>query len=135
VTIPESTKQVLQRSTFRLAGVYVYVRAGEVRHPEQHLMVTRDELETTVVTEVEHLRHVEVLERNADRWQLITVDCANPFYCVGFLATIAAELSGAGIDILAVSTFSRDWVLVKEEDGERAAALLEGIGLTNITGS
>ena len=135
MTIPESTQHVLEQSSFRLAGVYVYVRAGEVRHPEQHLMVTRDELETTVVTEVEHLRHVEVLERNADRWQLITIDVANPFYCVGFLARISGVLSGAGIDILAVSTFSRDWILVKEEDGPRAAALLEGVGLTNITGS
>ena len=135
MTIPESTQQVLEHSSFRLAGVYVYVRAGEVRHPEQHLMVTRDELETTVVTEVEHLRHVEVLERNADRWQLLAIDISNPFYCVGFLARISGVLSGAGIDILAVSTFSRDWILVKEEDGPRAAALLEGIGLTNITGS
>ena len=98
-------------------------------------MVTRDELETTVVTEVEHLRHVEVLERNADRWQLLTIDCASPFYSVGFIARISEVLSGAGIDILVVSTFSRDWVLVKEEDGPKAAALLEGIGLTNITGS
>lgn len=135
MSIPESTQQVLADSSFRLAGVYVYVRAGEVRQPERHLMVTRDDRETTVVTEVDNLRHVDVLERNADRWQLLTVDCANPFYCVGFLAKICGVLSAAGIDILAVSTFSRDWILVKAEEGERAAALLEGIGLTNITGS
>ena len=135
ISIPDSTQHVIDRSTFRLAGVYVYVRAGEVRHPEQHLLVARDELETTVVTEVELLRHVEVLERNADRWQLLAIDIAKAFYCVGFLAKISAVLGEAGLDILVVSTFSRDWILVKEEDGPRAAALLEGMGFTNATGS
>lgn len=134
MSITDSTQQLIERSTFRLGGVYVYVRAGEVRHPERHLMITRDEKETTVVTLEENLGDVEVLERNQDRWLLLTIDCTNPFYCVGFIAKFAAVLSGAGIDILIVSTFSRDWVLVKEADGPRAARLLTGIGFSDVTG-
>src|SRR6187399_311380 len=96
---------------FRVGGRYVYVRAGEVRHPELHLMVTRDELETTVVTTEELLVHVEVLERNRETWVLLVFDPPVPFYCVGFLARISAALAAGNIDILMVSTFSRDWVL------------------------
>ncbi len=91
-------------------------------------MVTRDETEITVVTQEENLAGLEVLDLNADRWLLLAVDCANPFYCVGFIARISAVLSGAGFDILVVSTFSRDWVFVKEEDGPRAAELLRTAG-------
>lgn len=91
-------------------------------------MITRDARETTVVTTEELLDDLDVLAMNPDRWLLLAIDCANPFYCVGFIAKISAALSGAGMDILVVSTFSCDWVLVKEEDGDRAADLLRSLG-------
>ena len=91
-------------------------------------MVTRDEREITVVTKEENLEDLEIVEVNADRWLLLAIDCANPFYCVGFIARMSATLSGAGMDILVVSTFSCDWVFVKEEDGARAADLLRAAG-------
>ena len=115
-------------STFRFAGTYRFVSARGVAHPEKHLMITRDEFELTVVTKEEHLGDVDVLDINADRWLLLAIDCANPFYCVGFIARISAALSGAGMDILVVSTFSCDWVFVKEADGPRAAELLRAAG-------
>lgn len=128
IEIPATTADVITRSTFRRAGTYLYVRASAVREPHLHLMVTHDDREVTVVTTEELLEHVDVLEINSDRWMLFTIDCANPFYCVGFLAKISAVLSGAGLDILVVSTFSRDWVLVKASEGERAAELLRAAG-------
>jgi hypothetical protein len=91
-------------------------------------MIVRDEKETTVVTSPENLASLDVLDVNRDRWVLLAIDCANPFYCVGFIAKVAARLSAAGIDILAVSTFSRDLFFVKEEDGARAAGVLREIG-------
>lgn len=115
-------------STFRFAGTYRFVSARSVGHPEKHLMITRDTYEMTVVTKEEDLVDVDVLDMNADRWLLLAIDCANPFYCVGFLAKISAALSGAGMDILVVSTFSCDWVFVKEDDGPRAAAQLRAEG-------
>jgi hypothetical protein len=130
--LPAETIDLIARSTFRRAGTYLYVRASAVREPQQHLMVTHDDRETTVVTTEALLRHVDVIEVNRDRWVLFTIDCANPFYCVGFLAKISAVLSGAGIDILVVSTFSRDWVLVKESDADRAAELLRETGFQEL---
>lgn len=121
-------QQVIAGSTFHLAGTYLWVSARAVRNHEKHLMVTRDAKETTVVTLPEHLGDVDAIEINRDRWTLLDVACANPFYCAGFLATIANLLSGAGIDILVISTYSSDWTFVKEEDAQRAAELLRGAG-------
>jgi hypothetical protein len=119
---------VIADSTFRFAGTYRFVSARGVANPEKHLMVTRDTYEITVVTKEEHLGDVDVLDVNPDRWLLLAVDCANPFYCVGFIARISAVLSGGGMDILVVSTFSCDWVFVKEDHGPRAADLLRAQG-------
>ena len=130
VTIPASTEDIINRSTFRRAGTFRYASVRGAGDVSKHLMITRDEKELTVVTAEENLRELDVIEVNKDRWLLLTIDCANPFYCVGFLAKISTALSGAGIDILVVSTFSRDWVMVKEEDGDRAAELLREAGFT-----
>ena len=93
-------------------------------------MIAHDTRETTVVTTEELLGDVDVIEMNKDRWLLLAIDCANPFYCVGFIAKISAALSGGGLDILVVSTFSCDWVFVKEDDGDRAATLLRSLGFS-----
>jgi hypothetical protein len=128
IIIPETTEQVIAASTFRLADVYVWASVRDARDAGRHLMIVRDEKETTVVTSPENLASLDVIETNRDRWLLISIDCANPFYCVGFIAKVAARLSAAGIDILAVSTFSRDLFFVKEEEGQRAAEVLREIG-------
>lgn len=128
IVIPETTEQVIAQSTFRLAGVYVWASVREAHDDGRHLMILRDEKETTVVTSPENLASLDVLDVNRDRWVLLAIDCANPFYCVGFIAKVAARLSAAGIDILAVSTFSRDLFFVKEEDGARAGNVLREIG-------
>jgi hypothetical protein len=128
VVIPESTQQVIADSTFRFAGTYVYASVRAIAHPELHLMITRDGMEITVVTKPEHLDDLVIDSINPDRWLLLAIDCANPFYCVGFIAKISAALSGAGLDILVVSTFSCDWIFVKEDDGPRAADLLRALG-------
>lgn len=132
IVIPDTTEQVIARSTFRFAGAYAWASVREVRDDGRHFMITRDDKEITVVTAPENLASLDIIAANADRWLLVTIDCANPFYCVGFIAKIAARLSAAGIDILVVSTFSRDCVFVKEEDGPRAAEVLREIGFTEI---
>jgi hypothetical protein len=119
---------IVHHSSFHFAGTYVWASASAVRNPERHLMITRDEKETTVVTTPELLGDIDIIERNPDRWLLLSIDCAHPFYCVGFIARISAPLSEAGLDILVVSTFTRDWVFVKEEHADRAAAVLTAAG-------
>jgi hypothetical protein len=128
VVIPASTEQWITESTFRFAGTFRYASVRAIGDATKHLMITRDGRETTVVTTEELLSDLDVIALNADRWLLLAIECANPFYCVGFIAKISAALSGAEMDILVVSTFSCDWVLVREQDGDRAAELLRSLG-------
>lgn len=90
-------------------------------------MISRDDKEITVVTN--DLDDLDIIDINPDTWLFLPIECAQPFYCVGFIAKLSAMLSAAGIDILVLSAFSRDWVFVKVEDGERAAEVLRKAGL------
>jgi len=94
-------------------------------------MVTRDEKETTVVTTPENLGDLDLVSVHPDRWRLLSIDCSHPFECVGFIATVANPFRAAGVDILFTSTFTRDWVFVKEESSVLAAKVLESAGFRN----
>lgn len=129
--IPESTREVLRASVFHLENEpYVWVKARSVPRAGKHLMVSEDDLDITVVTHEKELAHVEVEARNADLWALLSIDCANPFYCVGFLTAIASELTAAGIDLLALSAFTRDLIFVKDGDRRLAREALLRAGIS-----
>jgi hypothetical protein len=129
VDIPESTEAIIARSTFTRRGVYRWVRASRVGDPQKHALVMRDDREITVVTRPEDLADLDVIAENPERWELLAIDCANPFYCVGFVARIASALSAAGLDILFTSTFTRDLVFVKEAEIGVAIGVFGELGM------
>jgi len=51
-----------------------------------------------------------------------------PFSVVGVLASLTAPLAGAGIIVFAISTFDSDYLLVKEQDFEKAVDALRRQG-------
>ena len=57
-------------------------------------------------------------------WRALKLEGPFEFTEVGVLASVAAPLAEAGVGIFAVSTFDTDYVLVKEEQLEVAAAAL-----------
>lgn len=61
-------------------------------------------------------------------WRAMKVEGPLDFPLVGILVSISAPLAEAGVSIFAVSTFDTDYVLVKEENLERAVSALEGAG-------
>ncbi len=61
-------------------------------------------------------------------WRGLRVQGPLDFSLVGVLASLLAPLAGAGIPILAVSTFATDYIFVKGETSEAAAAALEQHG-------
>lgn len=127
--IPISTRNVIANSQFRLTGdCYFFVDAVTINTPERHLLICRDDKETTVVTTASGLDDLVIRSQNQDKWRLIIIECAHPFYCVGFLQSISTAMTGAGLDILLVSTFSRDLVFVKQGQELRAAQVLQQAG-------
>jgi hypothetical protein len=109
---------------FQLGGVYAWARVRSVPRDGTHLLIAQDEKEITVVTAPENLASLDAIEVNRDRWRMIAIDPTTPFYCVGFIATISARLAAEGLDILVVSTYSRDVFFVKDEETERAIEIL-----------
>src|SRR5437667_9431774 len=104
-------QEIIKQSTFTVEeGRFIYVKVSEITEISKHFMVTIDKDEITIVTKEQNFVELKTLERNKDNWSLIALNVSIPFYCVGFLAAVSGELAKAGMDIMVVSTFSKDYV-------------------------
>ena len=129
IKISKELKAVIQSSWFTIEnGLYVYAKVTNVHTPEKHLIVTRDSDEITVVTKTSNLSELGDYERNPDNWVLLNIKCGNPFYCEGFLAAIASAFASKGIDITLTSTYTNDYLMVQEDNIDKAISLLKNIG-------
>ena len=66
--------------------------------------------------------------RSERGWRALQVQGPLDFALTGVLASLAVPLAQAGVSIFAVSTFDTDYLLVKEEQNERAARVLQLAG-------
>lgn len=127
--IPLSTQQVISGSDFYIEpDIFYYVAALDVKTPELHRLICRDDKEITVVTTEAGLTDLTIQSQNQEQWRLLVINCANPFYCVGFLQSISSAMTAAGLDILLISTFSRDYVFVAQQHLAQAVVILQNIG-------
>lgn len=133
-TYKKELEPVIAASWFTISeATYVYASVTEVQESEKHLLVVRDGTEITVATDVNHLPLPHCLQVNKEHWKLLNIRCGNPFYCVGFIATITDALANVGIDIVIISSFSNDLILVMQQDLERAVEVLVRIGFKCLT--
>lgn len=84
--------------------------------------------ELSLVCMTEHVPE-DTLERE-DGWRGFRIQGVLDFSLIGILAPIATILADHKIGIFAVSTFNTDYILVKEENFEAAAAALSEAGYT-----
>ncbi|HEX6304289.1 MAG TPA: ACT domain-containing protein [Anaerolineales bacterium] len=61
-------------------------------------------------------------------WQALQVEGPLEFDQVGVLASLAGPLAQAGVSVFAISTFSTDYLLVKQSQLDQALAALEKVG-------
>jgi hypothetical protein len=87
--------------------------------------VTRTREELSIVC-----READVPEgiRREGGWRIFKVEGPLDFALTGVLASLAGPLSEAGVSLFAVSTFDTDYVMVREDDMERAAETLRAAG-------
>lgn len=105
---------------------YAYLRA-KTRPATAHFLVAQDRDEVTVVTT--ESRVGEVPHASFQGWfRLVEVRISKPFQAVGFLATVARAIADRGLNVLLVSTFSKDYVLVNDETAEAALDALRALG-------
>jgi hypothetical protein len=92
-------------------------------------MIFKDKWEVTLVFDdidfgtIRHLVRDAKVERN---FRLLSFDIDLDFDVVGFMANIAKIIAEAGISILPISSFSRDHVLVRQEDLANVLKALRG---------
>lgn len=121
--------KIIQNSTYKIAeGIFIYAKVKEMPQNGGHFMVSKDTDEITVVTEEKNLGGLEIVERNKENYKLIALNVSTPFYAVGFLATVTSAIAKEGMNVLVVSTYSKDYILVKEENILKTEEILLKLG-------
>ncbi|MBU0648482.1 ACT domain-containing protein [Patescibacteria group bacterium] len=107
-------------------GKYAYLQANEAS-TDNHFIVTKDNDEITIVTEEKNIPNVDYFDK-VEWFKLIEIRVSEPFVTVGFLAKVTKTIADVGLNILVVSTFSKDYILVRQETYQTAIDALKAIG-------
>ena len=124
----ENALALIRQSKFEIhSGTYIYARVSAL--PEgKHFFVSQDNEEITVVTLQEQIAQIQLIERNKDDYGLIGLLVSVPFYSVGFLAVVSGAFARNDMNILIVSTYSKDYILVRKDLQDKAEQILLGLG-------
>lgn len=131
------TRVEVAPTTLNLVGLTHKDWAMVLENPElsprtdSPFMVLRDTREVTLLLEDsdwQRIRHV-VRDAKIERgFRLITLDIELPWNVVGYLARVTEILAASGIAVGALSSFTRDHLLVKQDDlGMALRALSEHV--------
>lgn len=125
-------QEIIRSSTFEIqAGIYIYCKVTQ-KPSGDHFLISQDKDEITVVTTANKLKDLNLIERNKENYKLIALNVSVPFYSVGFLATVSGAIAKEGMNILIVSTYSKDYILVKEHNLTRAKVALIKLGFKDL---
>lgn len=69
-----------------------------------------------------------VIDVDEDDWRIITFDMLLPMDLVGFIAKVSGAIAEEQVNILYISSYSTDHLLVQEKDLEKALAKLRKLG-------
>ena len=104
-------------------------------HPDKHIpywalmgdfvSLTRTNEELSIICQQSNVPTEVEAERG---WYCIQVQGAFDFSVAGIHASLAIPLAEANISVLSVATYATDYLLVKEENVERALQVLEQAG-------
>ncbi len=104
-------------------------------HPDKHIpywallgdfvSLTRTHEELSIVCQQDNVPGDIEAERG---WRCVQVQGAFDFSVAGVHVSLAIPLAEANISVLAIATYSTDYLLIKEENVERALEVLERAG-------
>jgi hypothetical protein len=90
-------------------------------------MILKDELEVTMLlddADFDTMRHALHDAKVARSYRLVTFDVELHFGVVGFMAEISRILADAAIPILPIEAFTRDHILIRQQDLSKALKAL-----------
>jgi len=116
-----------QKNFYVWGGVFAIAKVKKVI--DGAFAVIQDKNEITVILEESKIgeNKSKIIKAEND-YKIITFDMVLPFGLVGFLAKISRALAEASISIFAISAFSADHILVKQNDLLKAIEKLREIG-------
>ncbi|HLL71086.1 MAG TPA: ACT domain-containing protein [Pyrinomonadaceae bacterium] len=129
------TKVEVAPATFVLVGMRHEDWARLLEQPELSprasapFMLLRDGYEVTLLVEEEDwlvMRHALRDARVEMGWRLLTFDIELGWNVTGYLARLTAILADARVPVGALTAFSRDHLLIKQDDLPRALRVLGG---------
>ncbi len=104
-------------------------------HPDKHIpywsllgdfvSLTRTHEELSIVCQQDNVPDDIEAERG---WRCLQVQGAFDFSATGVHASLAIPLAEAEISVLAIATYATDYLLIKEQNVERALKVLEQAG-------
>src|SRR5215210_8584082 len=97
--------------------------------PESNFCLLRDRFEVTLLVEESDWRAMRHAARDAKTeagFRLVTLDVELGWDVVGFLAHVTRILADASVPVGALSAFSRDHLLIKQDDLGKALRVLGG---------
>lgn len=95
--------------------------------PEAVFMLLRDAREVTLLLEEEDwrtMRHAAREARVEAGFRLLTLNVELEWTVVGYLARVTGLLAAAGVSVGALSAFTRDHLLIKQDDLAKALRVL-----------
>src|SRR5438067_5715468 len=106
-------------------------------HPDQHIpywsllgnfvSLTRSNEELSIVCQQDNVPDDVVAERG---WRCVQVQGVFGFSEAGVHVSLAVPLAEADISVLAIATYATDYLLIKEENTDRALQVLRKAGHT-----
>lgn len=121
--------EMLSRSTFNISSEkYIYAKVKSLPSNQEHFMVSHDEDEITVVTSVNNISSLDIIEKNNNQWRLVSLNLDTPFMA-GTLATINSACAKKGLNNLVVSTYSKDYLIIKDSQINQIKEVLNELGL------
>jgi len=94
---------------------------------ESPFLIFRDGREVTLLLEEDDWQRIRHIVRDAKierGFRVVTLDIELPWNVIGYLARVTEILAASGIPVGALSSFSRDHLLIKQDDLGRALSVL-----------
>jgi len=125
--ISQKLNEIIRKSEVVVhKGKYAYLKAKE--KPEgEHFLISQDKDEITIVTEENNINEIKY-EDSVKWFKLLEIKVSAPFVAKGFLAKVTKTIADKDLNILIISTFSKDYALVREETSETAINALKEAG-------
>lgn len=122
---PSIEKVIKTSSVIIHQGRYAYLKTKDI-NLNNHFFISQDKDEITIVTEEKNLNKVDY--SGIVKWfKLIEIKLSAPFL-QGFLSRVIKPIADAEYNTLIISTFSKDYILTREENINQVTKILADTG-------